>query len=130
MVTAQRGEEAISSVLAPYLIAEMLGQAVDALGSLQDRAILDGRQRRATTPRCCANSSGRRVGHDRRHRPAGDRSGSGLLEQADYGDVTVVCADAEYPVEPGRRYNLIIVTVPLDRTFMTPGGVSKGGMRR
>lgn len=41
MIKARRGEEAISSVSAPYLIAEMLGQAVEALGGLRDRAVLE-----------------------------------------------------------------------------------------
>ncbi|HEX8866585.1 MAG TPA: methyltransferase, FxLD system [Lentzea sp.] len=33
------------------------------------------------------------------------------LDAAGYRDVTVVCADAEYEIEGGRRYDLIIVTV-------------------
>ncbi|MFC5187786.1 class I SAM-dependent methyltransferase, partial [Actinomadura harenae] len=35
---------------------------------------------------------------------------SACLAKAGYHDVKVVCADAEHPVEPGSRYDLIIVT--------------------
>jgi protein-L-isoaspartate(D-aspartate) O-methyltransferase len=36
-----RGAEAVSSVSAPYLIAEMLGQAANALGGLEGRHVLE-----------------------------------------------------------------------------------------
>ncbi|WP_239308966.1 methyltransferase, FxLD system [Frankia sp. Cj3] len=106
-----RGAEAISSVSAPYLIAEMIGQAADALGGLEDRHALEigsggynasllrelvGPTGSVTTVDIDPEVTGRAVA---------------CLAAAGYHDVTVVCADAEHPIEPGRRYDLIIITV-------------------
>ncbi|WP_433132588.1 hypothetical protein ACQPWW_13560 [Micromonospora sp. CA-240977] len=41
VITKRRGEENISSVSAPFLIAEMLGQAAVALGGLRGRDVLE-----------------------------------------------------------------------------------------
>ncbi|MFC5188144.1 hypothetical protein ACFPM5_42845, partial [Actinomadura harenae] len=41
IVTKRRGEESLSSVSAPFLIAEMLSQAVDALDGLKGRHVLE-----------------------------------------------------------------------------------------
>ncbi|TDC79201.1 methyltransferase, FxLD system [Actinomadura sp. 7K507] len=110
VITNRRGEETTSSVSAPYLIAEMLGQAADALGGLEGRDVLE-----IGSGGYNASLLSELVG------PAGsvttvdidsavtDRAVA-CLESAGYSDVTVVCADAEHPVEPGRRYDLIIVT--------------------
>lgn len=54
---------------------------------------------------------------------------SACLEAAGYDGVTVVCADAEHPIEPVRSYDLIIVTVgawdipPAWRDQLTENGV-------
>jgi protein-L-isoaspartate(D-aspartate) O-methyltransferase len=51
------------------------------------------------------------------------------MAAAGYHDVTVVCADAEHPIAPGRRYDLIIVTAgawdiaPAWRDQLTEDGV-------
>ncbi len=128
VITKRRGEETISSVSAPYLIAEMLGQAADALGSLEGRNVLE------------VGSGGYNASLlSELVRPAGtvttvdidpdvtDRA-SACLGAAAYNDVTVVCADAAQPVGPG-RWDLIIVTAgawevaPAWRDQLTEGGV-------
>jgi protein-L-isoaspartate(D-aspartate) O-methyltransferase len=106
----RRGEENISSVSAPFLIAEMLGQAVDALGDLEGRHALEigSGGYNASLLRELVGPSGSVTTVDI-DPDVTDRAAS-CLEAAGYNDVTVVCADAEHPIEPGRRYDLIIVT--------------------
>ncbi len=124
-----RGEEAISSVSAPYLIAEMLGQAADALGHLDGRHALEigSGGYNASVLRELVGPSGSVTTVDI-DPDVTDRAAS-CLEAAGYHDVTVVCADAEHPIEPGRRYDLIIVTAgawdipPAWRDQLTDGGV-------
>ncbi|WP_312874250.1 methyltransferase, FxLD system [Actinomadura litoris] len=110
VITARRGEEAVSSVSAPYLIAEMLGQAVEALGGLEGRAVLEvgSGGYNASLLRELVGPSGSVTTVDIDPEVT-DRAAS-CLERAGYNDVTVVCADAEHPVEPARRYDLITVT--------------------
>ncbi len=110
VITNRHGDEATSSVSAPYLIAEMLGQASDALGGLEGRDVLE-----IGSGGYNASLLAEIVG------PAGsvttididpevtDRA-TACLKKAGYNDVTVVCADAEHPVEPSRRFDLVIVT--------------------
>jgi protein-L-isoaspartate(D-aspartate) O-methyltransferase len=129
IITKRRGEENISSVSAPFLIAEMLGQAIDALGGLEGRHVLEigsggynasllqelvGRSGSVTTVDIDSEVT--------------DRAAA-CLGAAGYNDVTVVCADAEHPIEPRRSYDLIIVTVgawdipPAWRDQLTDDGV-------
>ncbi|WP_322747938.1 MULTISPECIES: methyltransferase, FxLD system [unclassified Frankia] len=124
-----RGEEAISSVSAPFLIAEMLGQAANVLGGLAGRHALEigsggynasllrelvGPMGSVTTVDIDPEVTGRAVA---------------CLAAAGYHDVTVVCADAEHPIMPGRRFDLIIITAgawdvpPAWRDQLTDGGV-------
>jgi protein-L-isoaspartate(D-aspartate) O-methyltransferase len=124
-----RGAEAISSVSAPYLIAEMLGQAADALGGLEGRHALEigSGGYNSSLLRELAGPSGSVTTVDIDPEVA-DRAAA-CLAAAGYRDVTVVCADAEHPVAPGRRYDLIMVTVgvwdipPSWRGQLTDGGV-------
>lgn len=129
-VTKRRDSgESVSAVSAPYLIAEMLGQAADALGGLDGCHALEvgsggynasllreltGRSGSVTTIDIDPDVTGR---------------ATACLEAAGYDDVTVVCADAGLPVEPGRRWDLIIVTAgahdvaPAWRDQLADGGV-------
>lgn len=110
VITKRFGEETVSSVSAPWLIAEMLGQASDALDGLCGRHVLEigsggynasllrelvGPEGSVTTVDIDPDVTDRAVA---------------CLAAAGYHDVTVVCADAEQPIEPVRRYDLIIVT--------------------
>lgn len=103
--------EHISSVSAPFLIAEMLGQAADALGSLEGRDALEigsgGYNASLLAELVGRTGSVTTVDID----PDVTDRASACLAAAGYNDVTVMCADAEHPIEPGRRYDLIIVTV-------------------
>lgn len=103
--------ENISSVSAPYLIAEMLGQGAEALGSLDGRDVLEigSGGYNAALLRELVGPAGSVVTVDI-DREITDRA-SACLSAAGYDDVTVVCADAEHPIVEGRRYDLIIVTV-------------------
>jgi protein-L-isoaspartate(D-aspartate) O-methyltransferase len=105
-----RGEEAISSVSAPFLIAEMLGQAADAFGSLKGRHVLEigSGGYNASLLRELVGPSGSVTTVD--IDPEVTDRAVACLAAAGYHDVTVVCADAEHLIEPGRRYDLIIVT--------------------
>ncbi|WP_261568990.1 methyltransferase, FxLD system [Frankia gtarii] len=106
-----RGDEAVSSVSAPFLIARMLGQAADALNGLDGRHVLEigSGGYNASLLRELVGSSGSVTTVDI-DREVTDRAVS-CLAAAGYDDVTVVCADAEHPLVPGRRFDLIIVTV-------------------
>ncbi|WP_019629699.1 methyltransferase, FxLD system [Actinomadura atramentaria] len=129
VITKRRGDETVSSVSAPFLIAEMLGQAADALDGLGGRDVLEigsggynaallrelvGRTGSVTTVDIDADVT--------------DRAAA-CLAAAGYNDVTVVCADAEHAIEPDRHFDLIIVTVgawdipPAWREQLTEGGV-------
>lgn len=129
VITKRRGEETISSVSAPYLIAEMLGQAADALGSLKDRHVIEfgSGGYNASLLRELVGPSGSVTTVD--IDPDVTDRAAACLEAAGYNDVTVVCADAEHPIEPGRRYDLIILTAgawdvpPAWREQLTDGGV-------
>jgi protein-L-isoaspartate(D-aspartate) O-methyltransferase len=129
VITIRHGEEAISSVSAPYLIAEMLGQAADALGELEGRDVLEigSGGYNASLLRELAGPSGSVTTVD--ISPEVTERAVACLEAAGYDDVTVVCADAEHPVEPGCRYDLIIVTAgawdipPAWREQLTDDGV-------
>ncbi|MEU8048397.1 methyltransferase, FxLD system [Micromonospora haikouensis] len=110
VITKRRGDETVSSVSAPWLIAEMLGQAADALGGLQGRHVLEvgSGGYNASLLRELVGPSGsvRTVDID----PDVTARAVACLAAAGYDDVTVVCADAEQPIGPVRRYDLIIVT--------------------
>ncbi|ONH60410.1 methyltransferase, FxLD system [Frankia sp. CcI49] len=124
-----RGEEAISSVSAPFLIAEMLGQAADALGGLAGRHVLEvgSGGYNASLLRELVGSSGSVTTVD--IDPEVTDRAVACLAAAGYDDVVVVCADAEHPIAPGRRFDLIIVTVgawdvpPAWRDQLLDGGV-------
>ncbi|KLL10600.1 protein-L-isoaspartate(D-aspartate) O-methyltransferase [Protofrankia coriariae] len=94
----------ISSVSAPYLIAEMLGQAsgrhVLEVGSGGYNAAL---LREIAGP----DGSVTTVDID----PDVTDRARACLDAAGYTDVKVVCADAEFGIEPGRTYDMIIITV-------------------
>ncbi|WP_460309009.1 methyltransferase, FxLD system [Actinocorallia aurea] len=121
--------ENISSVSAPFLIAEMIGQAADALDGLEGRHVLEigSGGYNASLLRELVGPSGSVTTVDI-DRDVTDRAAA-CLEAAGYNDVTVVCADAEHPIEPVRRYDLIIVTVgawdipPAWRDQLTEDGV-------
>ncbi|MFC4588555.1 methyltransferase, FxLD system [Sphaerisporangium corydalis] len=129
VITKRRGEETISSVSAPFLIAEMLGQAADALGGLDGRHVLEigSGGYNASLLRELVGPSGSVTTVDIDPEVTG--RAATCLEAAGYTDVTVVCADAEHPIEPGRRYDLIIVTAgawdvaAAWREQLTDGGV-------
>ncbi|WP_256790409.1 MULTISPECIES: methyltransferase, FxLD system [Frankia] len=106
-----RGAEAVSSVSAPYLIAEMIGQAANALGGLEGRHALEigSGGYNASLLRELVGPSGSVTTVDIDPEVTG--RAAACLAAAGYHDVTVVCADAEHPIVPGRRYDLIIVTV-------------------
>ncbi|KPM57672.1 methyltransferase, FxLD system [Frankia sp. B2] len=124
-----RGAEAISSVSAPYLIAEMIGQAANALGGLEGRHALEigsgGYNASLLSELVGPSGSVTTVDID----PEITSRAVACLAAAGYTDVTVVCADAEHPVEPVRQYDLIIVTVgawdipPAWRDQLTEDGV-------
>jgi protein-L-isoaspartate(D-aspartate) O-methyltransferase len=124
-----RGEEAISSVSAPFLIAEMLGQAANALGGLEGRHALEigSGGYNASLSRELVGPSGSVTTVD--IDPEVTDRAAVCLAAAGYHDVTVVCADAEHPIAPGRRYDLIIVTAgawdvpPAWRDQLTDDGV-------
>ncbi|MCO6005865.1 methyltransferase, FxLD system [Actinoallomurus purpureus] len=129
VITKRRGEETISSVSAPFLIAEMLGQAVDALEGLEGRHALEigSGGYNASILRELVGPAGSVTTVDIDPEVT-DRAAT-CLAAAGYNDVTVVCADAEQPIEPGRRYDLIIVTAgawdipPAWRDQLTDDGV-------
>lgn len=129
VITIRSGEETISSVSAPYLIAEMLGQAADALGGLEGRDVLEvgSGGYNAALLRELVGPSGSVTTIDILAEVT--ERASACLAAAGYHDVTVVCADAQHPIEPGRRYDLIIVTAgawdipPAWREQLTDDGV-------
>lgn len=112
VVTKRIGDEAVSSVSAPWLIAEMLGQAADAIdGGLAGRHVLEigSGGYNAALLRELVGPSGSVTTVDI-DREVTDRA-SACLTAAGYDDVVVVCADADQPIGAGRLYDLIIVTV-------------------
>jgi len=121
--------ENVSSVSAPFLIAEMLGQAMGALGGLKGRHVLEigsgGYNASLLAELVGTAGSVTTVDIDPE---VADRAAA-CLKTAGYHDVTVVCADAEHPIEPGRGYDLIIVTAgawdvpPAWREQLIEGGV-------
>jgi protein-L-isoaspartate(D-aspartate) O-methyltransferase len=124
-----RGAEAVSSVSAPYLIAEMLGQAADALDGLEGCHVLEigsgGYNASLLRELVGASGSVTTVDID----PEVAKRATACLAAAGYDDVTVTCADAEHAIEPSRRFDLIEVTVgawdvaPAWRDQLTEGGV-------
>jgi protein-L-isoaspartate(D-aspartate) O-methyltransferase len=112
VVTKRRGDEALSSVSAPWLIAEMLGQAADAVdGGLRGLNVLEigSGGYNAALLRELVGSSGSVTTVDI-DREVTDRA-TACLAAAGYDDVTVVCADADQPIGRLPFYDLIIVTV-------------------
>jgi protein-L-isoaspartate(D-aspartate) O-methyltransferase len=112
VVTKRRGDEALSSVSAPWLIAEMLGQAADAIdGGLRGRHVLEigSGGYNAALLRELVGPSGSVTTVDI-DRDVTDRA-TACLAVAGYDDVTVVCADAEQPIGHLPFYDVIIVTV-------------------
>lgn len=130
IVTKRDGEESISSVSAPFLIAEMLGQAADALDGLRGRHVLEigsgGYNACLLAEMVGPSGSVTTVDID----PDVTDRAQACLSAAGYDDVvTVVCADAEQPIGPRRSYDLIIVTAgawdipPAWRDQLTDDGV-------
>ncbi len=112
VVTKRRGDEALSSVSAPWLIAEMLGQAADAvdggLGGLNVLEIGSGGYNAALLRELVGPSgSVTTVDID----PDVTDRAEACLAAAGYDDVRVVCSDAEHPVGHLPFYDVIIVTV-------------------
>lgn len=110
VITKRVGDEAVSSVSAAWLIAEMLGQAADAAGSLRGRQVLEigSGGYNAALLRELAGPSGSVTTVD--IDPEVTARATACLAAAGYDDVTVVCADADRPIETGRTYDLIVVT--------------------
>jgi protein-L-isoaspartate(D-aspartate) O-methyltransferase len=110
VVTKRIGGEAVSSVSASWLIAEMLGQAADAAGGLRGRRVLEigSGGYNAALLRELAGPSGSVTTVD--IDPEVTDRAAMCLAAAGYDDVTVVCADAEQRIDPVRSYDLIIVT--------------------
>ncbi|MCI2424056.1 methyltransferase, FxLD system [Saccharopolyspora sp. K220] len=104
VITKRENNMNLSSVSAPNAIADMLNQAhgqhILEIGSGGYNAAL---LREIAGP----NGSVTTVDIDE---DVTDRARA-CLDAAGYTDVKVVCADAEFAIEPGRRYDLIIVTV-------------------
>lgn len=112
VITKRIGGEAVSSVSAPWLIAEMIGQAADAIdGGLHGRHVLEigSGGYNAALLRELAGPSGSVTTVDIDSDVTG--RATACLAAAGYDDVRVVCADAEQPIDPSRSYDLIIVTV-------------------
>jgi protein-L-isoaspartate(D-aspartate) O-methyltransferase len=112
VITKRVGDEPLSSVSAPWLIAEMLGQAADAIdGGLAGRHVLEigSGGYNAALLRELVGESGSVTTVDI-DREVTDRA-SACLTATGYDDVRVVCADADQSVGSGRAYDLIIVTV-------------------
>src|SRR4051794_14787017 len=102
VITKRRGDEAVSSVSAPWLIAEMLGQAADAVdGGLLGRHVLEigSGGYNAALLRELVGPSGSVTTVDI-DRDVTDRA-TACLAAAGYDDVTVVCADADQPTGEG-----------------------------
>jgi protein-L-isoaspartate(D-aspartate) O-methyltransferase len=111
VVTKRVGDEVVSSVSASWLIAEMLGQAADAAdGGLRGQQVLEigSGGYNAALLRELVGPSGSVTTMD--IDPDVTDRARACLAAAGYDDVTVVCADAEQQVGPGRSYDLIIVT--------------------
>lgn len=129
VITKRRGEESISSVSAPFLIAEMLGQAADALDGLAGRRVLEvgSGGYNASLLRELVGPSGSVTTVD--IDPEVTDRASACLSAAGYTDVTVICADAEYPLDLDHSFDLIMVTAgawdipPAWREQLTNGGV-------
>ncbi|MFC4912976.1 methyltransferase, FxLD system [Actinomadura gamaensis] len=129
IVTKRRDGEGLSSVSAPFLIAEMLGQAVEALDGLEGRHVLEigsgGYNASLLAELVGSTGSVTTVDID----PEVTGRAATCLAAAGYRRVTVVCADAEHPLAPGRRFDLIIVTAgawdipPAWRDQLTDDGV-------
>lgn len=104
VVTKRENGVNLSSVSAPHLIADMLGQA-------RGRHVLEigSGGYNAALLREIAGPSGSVTTVD--IDPDVTNRARACLAEAGYTDVKVVCADAEFEIEPGRRYDLIIVTV-------------------
>ncbi|MFI2279012.1 MULTISPECIES: methyltransferase, FxLD system [Catenuloplanes] len=111
VVTKRRGDEAISSVSAPSLIAAMLGQAADALDGIEGRHVLEigSGGYNAALLRELVGPAGSVTTVD--IDPDVTDRASACLTAAGYDDIRVVCTDANQPIDAGRRYDLIIVTV-------------------
>ena len=112
VITKRVGDEPVSSVSAPWLIAEMLGQAAGAFdGGLAGRHVLEigSGGYNAALLRELVGDAGSVTTVDI-DREVTDRA-SACLAASGYDDVTVVCADAEQPIGSGRVFDVIIVTV-------------------
>ena len=111
VITKRHGDETVSSVSAPWLQAEMIGQAADALCGLRGRHVLEigSGGYNAALLRELVGPSGSVTTVDI-DPDVTDRAVS-CLASAGYDGVTVVCADAEQPIGSNSRYDLIIVTV-------------------
>jgi protein-L-isoaspartate(D-aspartate) O-methyltransferase len=112
VITKRIGDEAVSSVSAAWLIAEMIGQAADALdGGLRGRHVLEigsgGYNAALLRELVGPEGSVTTVDIDS---DVTDRA-TACLAAAGYDDVRVVCADADHPIPGGRTYDLVIVTV-------------------
>lgn len=103
--------EAVSSVSAPFLISEMLNQAADAVDGLRGRSVLEigsgGYNAALLAELVGPDGSVTTVDIDSE---VTDRA-TACLSATGYDRVSVVCADAAQPIQPGRSYDLIIVTV-------------------
>jgi protein-L-isoaspartate(D-aspartate) O-methyltransferase len=106
VITKRENGLNLSSVSAPHVIADMLGQA-HGRHVLEKRSVSGGYN--AALLREIAGPSGSVTTVD--IDPDVTNRARECLDEAGYTDVKVVCADAEFEIEPGRRYDLIIVTV-------------------
>lgn len=111
VVTKRREDgKGISSVSAPNMITDMLLQARGTRGLAGAHVLEIGSGGyNAALMRELVGESGSVTTVD--IDPEVTDRARRCLDAAGYRDVTVVCADAEYAIEDGRRYDLIIVTV-------------------
>ncbi|HET9899379.1 MAG TPA: methyltransferase, FxLD system [Streptosporangiaceae bacterium] len=111
VITKRVDDEVVSSVSAPWLIAEMLGQATDSAGGLSGRQVLEigsgGYNAALLREMVGPSGSVTTVDID----PDVTGRAAACLATAGYDDVTVMCADAEQPIEHGGCYDVIMVTV-------------------
>jgi protein-L-isoaspartate(D-aspartate) O-methyltransferase len=112
VITKRRADEAVSSVSASWLIAEMLGQAADAVeGGMAGKHVMEigSGGYNAALLRELVGPAGSVTTVDI-DSDVTDRA-TACLTAAGYHDVTVICVDAEQPIDTHQTLDLIIATV-------------------
>jgi protein-L-isoaspartate(D-aspartate) O-methyltransferase len=112
VIRKQIGDEPVSSVSAAWLIAEMLGQVIDAVdGGLSGRRVLEigSGGYNASLLRELVGPSGSVTTVD--IDPDVTERASACLAVAGYHDVTVICAEADQLLDGADTFDVIIATV-------------------